>query len=218
MNINKNSRIVFIGDSITDSNRNYEAIPAGWSSFGDGYVNLINAYTTALLPDKEYMVVNKGISGDTIVDLKSRWQQDVLDFKPDIVTIMIGINDVWRHFDGTFCQNDFVNPVLFEQTYRELIEETLAKNIKVVLMSPFMVEENRKNPMRLMVDEYRLIVQKLSQEYRLVSGDVQNEIDQFLKHQSSYVLSSDRVHVSLAGHLLIAKEWLEVTKIIGNEG
>ncbi|GGI65378.1 SGNH/GDSL hydrolase family protein [Enterococcus alcedinis] len=217
MTLGKKSRLLFVGDSITDSNRNYEAIPAGWSSFGDGYVNLINAYTTALLPDKEYMVVNKGVSGDTIVDLKSRWQQDVLDFKPDTVTIMIGINDVWRHFDGTFCQSEFVHPTVFEQVYRELIEETLAKGIKVFLMSPFMVEANHQDPMRSMVDDYRSIVKKLSEKYQLVHGDVQKKIDQFLKYQSSYVLSSDRVHVSLAGHLLIVQEWLEMTKIIENE-
>lgn len=214
MEIKKKARLVFVGDSITDSNRNYEATLAGWSSFGDGYVNLINAYTTALLPDQEYMVINQGISGDTVADLKIRWESDVLALKPDVVTIMIGVNDVWRHFDGTFCQSELVNLSRFEKIYRELIEKTLTEGISVILLSPFMVEQNREDPMRGMIDDYRSIVRKLAEEYQLICGDVQKKIDQFLKYQSSYVLSSDRVHISLAGHLLIAKEWLEATKII----
>ncbi len=61
---------------------------------GDGYVHLINAYTTALLPQMELMIVTRGVSGDTVVDLKKRWKDDVLAFHPDWVTIMIGVNDV----------------------------------------------------------------------------------------------------------------------------
>ena len=73
---------------------------------GDGYVHLINAYTTALLPQMELMIVNRGVSGDTVVDLKKRWKDDVLAFHPDWVTIMIGVNDVWRHFDGTLLKRN----------------------------------------------------------------------------------------------------------------
>ena len=207
----KKARLLFVGDSITDSNRNREAILGGWSSFGDGYVSLINAYTTAKLPEKELMVINKGNSGDTIVDLKTRWQEDVLALNPDVVTIKIGINDIWRQFDAVFYQEDFVTIERYEAIYRELIEQTLKEKIQVVLIAPFMVEPNIQDAMRQMVEAYKKVVQALAQEYQLVYCDAQGGIDQFLQYQSSYVLSNDRVHVTSAGHLLIAEEWLKKT-------
>lgn len=210
----KNDRIIFIGDSITDSGRNYDAKPATWSSWGDGYVNVINGYTTALLPEKQLMIVNKGISGDTILDLQRRFEQDVLDFKPDFVTIKIGVNDVWRHFDGVFCQDEMVSVEQFEEVYRTLIEQTLLHVKGIILLSPFMVEANTEDPMRKMVDKYRNVVEKLASEFDLPYGNIQEKIDEYLKHQSSYVLSSDRVHPSLAGHMIIAKTWMETTGII----
>ena len=214
MMIEKKDRILFVGDSITDSNRNYEAIPAGWSSWGDGYVNLINAYTTALLPREELMIVNRGISGDTILDLKKRWQVDVLDFKPDWLTIMIGVNDVWRHFDGTFAQTPLVSLDRFESELQTLIERTLPHVKGIILLSPFMVEQNEKDPVREMLSGYQQVIQTLAETFGLPYGNVQEKIDDFLRHQSSYVLSSDRVHPSLAGHVLIAKTWLETTGIL----
>ncbi|MEB6062324.1 SGNH/GDSL hydrolase family protein [Enterococcus gallinarum] len=212
MLMSKKDRLLFVGDSITDSNRNREAIPAGWSSWGDGYVNLINAYTTALLPNQELMVVNRGNSGDTIIELEQRWQTDVLDFQPDWVTIMIGINDVWRHFDGVFSQAPLVDESQFEQVYRSLIEQTISQVKGLILLSPFMVEQNKQDPMRNHLTKYQEVVQRLAQEYQLLYGDVQQEVDRFLIQQSSYVISSDRVHPSLAGHVLIAKTWLETVE------
>ena len=214
MLIDKNDRLLFVGDSITDSNRNYEAIPAGWSSWGDGYVHLINAYTTALLPQEEWMVVNRGVSGDTVLDLKKRWQRDVLDFRADWVTIMIGVNDVWRHFDGTFAQTKLVSLERFEQELRGLITQTLPSVKGMILLSPFMVEQNEKDPVREMLGHYQEVVARLAETFDLPYGNVQEKFDTFLRYQSSYVLSSDRVHPSLAGHLLIAKTWLETMGIL----
>lgn len=217
MLLEKNNRILFMGDSITDCGRNYDAKPATHSSWGEGYVNVINAYTTALLPDKQLMIVNRGISGDTVLDLQKRWEKDVLEFKPDFVTIKIGVNDVWRHFDGVFCQDEMISVEQFEEVYRTLIEQTLPYVKGIILLSPFMVEANTEDPMRKMVDKYRSVVEKLATEFDLPYGDIQERIDKYLKYQSSYVLSSDRVHPSLAGHMIIAKVWLEVVKIIGEK-
>lgn len=211
----KNDRIIFIGDSITDSNRNYDTKLAGWCSWGDGFVNLVNAYTTALLSHKQLMVINQGVSGDRVIDLEKRWDESILSLKPDWVTIMIGINDVWRHFDGTFCQDEQVSPEVFEHIYRKLIEKTISDVKGIILLSPFMVESNKNDLMRIQMDQYREISKKIAEEFGLLYGDIQNEIDVFLEHQSSYILSSDRVHLSTAGHLLITKTWLETVGIVG---
>lgn len=209
----KGDRLLFMGDSITDSNRLYEAMPAGWGSWGDGYVNLLNAYTTALLPEEELMVVNRGVSGNTIVDLEQRWSADALAFNADWITVMIGVNDVWRHFDGTFAQVPLVSIAEFEACYRRLLDQTLPTVKGMILLSPFMVESSLEDAMRQRVDAYRGVVEKLAEEYQLSYGNVQAKVDEFLHHQSSYVLSSDRVHPSLAGHLLIAQTWLETVGI-----
>lgn len=213
----KNDRIVFIGDSITDSNRNYNAKLAGWSSWGDGYVNILNAYTTALLPEYELMVINQGVSGNCIKDLNDRWQQSIFDLNPDWVTIMVGINDVWRHYDGTFSQDSQVSAEQFSQIYRSLIEKTLPQVKGMILLSPYMIEANVEDPMRKQMDSYRQIVKELATEYNTLYGNVQAPIDIFLQCQSSYVLSSDRIHPSTAGHLLIAKTWLEATGLVGGQ-
>ncbi|MGJ0994340.1 SGNH/GDSL hydrolase family protein [Enterococcus casseliflavus] len=197
MIVDKKDRLLFMGDSITDSNRNYQAIPAGWSSWGDGYVNLINAYTTALLPQMELMIVNRGVSGDTVVDLKKRWK-----------------DDVWRHFDGTFAQTELVGIERFESELRDLIEQTLSNVKGMILLSPFMVEANKEDPLRKMLANYQQVLAKVAQEYGILLGDTQEKFDDFLLYQSSYVLSSDRVHPSTAGHVLIAKTWLETVGIL----
>lgn len=213
MELDSNDRIIFIGDSITDCNRDYQALPARWNSWGDGYVSLINAYTTGVFPEKEWMVINKGVSGDRITDLLNRWDEDVIELRPDWVNIMIGINDVWRHFDGTFCQEIQVSSYLFESVYRKLIEKTISKVKGISLMSAFMVEKEKNDPMRKMVDEFNQITQKIALDYNLSYINVQALIDEFLQCQSSYVLSSDRVHPSLAGHVLIAKSWIDLFEL-----
>ncbi len=214
MLFDKGDRLLFIGDSVTDSSRNYEAPPAGWSSWGEGYVNLINAFTTALCPQAELMIINKGVSGDRIIDLEKRWEEDVLQLKPDWVTIMIGINDVWRHFDSVFSQDEQVSKEMFREKYASLIEKTQKKTKGILLLSTFMVESYREDPMRKMTDEYNQITKESADHYGLKYIDVQKYFDDFLIHQSSYVLSSDRVHPSLAGHLLISKAWMNSTEFL----
>ncbi len=208
--LEKNSVLVMIGDSITDCGRNYDAPPAGWGSFGDGYVNQVNAHLMAFEPQQEIMVINKGISGNTIRDLKERWQKDVLDLEPDYVSIMIGVNDVWRHFDSAAYTNfPQVSREEFGQIYEELIQKTLPQVRQVYLLSPFMIEPNRDEPMGKMVREYAGVAKILAEKYGLVYVDVQAKMDVFLKHKHSYALSSDRVHPALQGHVIIAKAFLD---------
>jgi len=96
--VQKNSTLLFIGDSITDCGR---ARPVGEKDgLGNGYVGQINAILSATHPDRSIRVLNTGISGNRVCDLKDRWQPDVSDLNPDWLSIMIGINDVWRQFDN----------------------------------------------------------------------------------------------------------------------
>lgn len=93
--LTKNCKLIFIGDSITDCGRS-KPYAEGRGALGSGYVSLINAHLEAFHSKLMIRVINAGISGNTVRDLKGRWDADVFEHKPDWVSIMIGINDVWR--------------------------------------------------------------------------------------------------------------------------
>jgi len=99
MLLEKNAKLVMIGDSVTDCGR---ARPVGeglFGAIGTGYAGYVNALLDATYPERHIRVVNMGSSGNTVLDLEARWQTDVVDLKPDWLSVMIGINDVWRQFD-----------------------------------------------------------------------------------------------------------------------
>jgi len=198
-----------IGDSITDCGRNYDAPPAGPSSFGEGYVNLVNACLTGLNPNARIMVINKGISGNRITDLKERWEKDVKALNPDWVSVMIGVNDAWRHFDNILTQAKQVEEEEFTEIYAELIQKTLAYAKGMILVSPFMLETNREDPMRKMIERYGAIGKKMAEKYNLIFVDVQEKMDEFMESLPNCTLSGDRVHPNVQGHMIIAKAILD---------
>lgn len=206
-------KIIFIGDSITHAGRNELAEPSWEGALGYGFANLINAELVGRFPQKEIFVLNKGIGGNRIIDLKKRWNQDVIEERPDILTIMIGVNDAWRQVDGRFLDIEQISFELFEAIYIELIEQTLTKVPNIIIMSAFMLETNPNDEFRQLVDHYNEIAQKIAENYHLPYINVQKKFDEFLKYQSSYRISSDRVHPNIIGHQIIAKEWLSQTEI-----
>src|SRR5699024_498661 len=123
----KNDKIVFIGDSISDYDR---ARPVGEglnSAWGHSYVADVGALLGSAYPELNLRVVNMGIGGNQIRHLDARWQSDVLDLKPDWVSVLIGINDVWRQFDTPTIVEDHVPPEEFRATYEKLVERTLPR-------------------------------------------------------------------------------------------
>lgn len=210
MLIKEKEKILFVGDSVTESFRNYDARPGSLNSLGIGFPSLIYATLTSMYPEKDLMIINKGVSGDTILHMKKRWQTDVLDLNPDTLFILIGINDVWRFFDSPFMHlENLVDSNLFKKTYQELIEVTRQKGRKIILIEPFMFENNMDDPMRKKLSHYQEITKELAKKNDLPSINIQKVINRFLEKKSSYVLSSDRVHPNLAGHMLIANSLLE---------
>lgn len=211
MKLEKNKKLIFIGDSVTDAGRNYAADLAGYDSWGNGYVNLINAALTAIYPDYQTMVINQGVNGNDILKLAARWQQDVLALKPDYVSILIGVNDAWRHFDTAVFQqrDDLVDADLYTKTYQKLIDQTKSVTDKIIVVSPFMFEPNHNEKMRTMVEQFAAIAKQLAVKNNLLYVDVQSKVDQFLTQQSSYILTQDRVHPNVQGSMLVAKTWLD---------
>jgi lysophospholipase L1-like esterase len=206
--ITSHQTLLFIGDSITDCGRTR---PVGYArgGLGEGYVAQVDAMWMALRPDHPIRVVNTGIGGNRIMDLTARWQTDVLDLRPDWLSVKIGINDVWRQFDNPLDPAPSTLDV-FEKHYRALLEKTRPGLKGLVLMTPYFLEPDRNNPMRAMMDQYGAKVQELAREYDALFVDTQAVFDAYMARQHTQTLCSDRVHPNRIGHFLLARAFLEV--------
>jgi len=203
----KGDTLLFVGDSITDCGRER---PVGeLEGLGTGYVSLVDAVLGSRFPEKSIKILNTGISGNRVTDLEARWDRDVLALKPDWVSIMIGINDVWRQFDRPGMEQ--VDPVLFENTLRKLVAETSKRVKGVIFMSPYFLEPDRKDPMRSRMDEYGAMVKKVARETSACFVDTQKAFDQFFAKGPSRGLCEDRVHPNLVGHQILADAFLAET-------
>jgi lysophospholipase L1-like esterase len=205
MQLEANQTLLFIGDSITDCGR---ARPFGTrGQLGDGYVSTVDNLLGAFHPELPIRVLNTGISGNRVTDLESRWQADVIAHQPDWLSIMIGINDVWRHFDGEPMLEQ-VDAERFESVYRHLVEKTQPDLKGLVLMSPFFLEPNKGDPMRSMMDKYGAIVRRIAADFGTIFVDVQAAFDAYLAHRPTQSLCGDRVHPNGIGHAIIARAFL----------
>ena len=204
----KGQTVLFIGDSISDYER---ARPVGeglFDAWGRSYVANVGALLGCMYPELGLRVVNMGISGNQVRDLEARWETDVMSRKPDWVSVLIGINDVWRQFDSPYMPETHVLPEEFEATYARVIERTLPHVKGMILMSPYFMEPNRLDPMRARMDEYGAIVRKLAGQYSLVFVDLQAAWDALFVHMHPCNIAWDRIHPNQTGCMYIAKQFL----------
>lgn len=188
-----------------------EPAPWGTAGLGRGYVSLVESWLLATRPQDRIRVLNRGTSGNTVRDLAARWQADVLDPKPDTVAIMIGINDVWRQFDTPLRTETHVLPDEYEQTLDELVRRTLpalASPSRLVLATPFFIEANRADPMRVRMDEYGAIIRRLATKHGATFVDTQSAFDAVIAHIHPMALAWDRIHPQPAGCMIIARAFL----------
>lgn len=209
MLLENGDRIVFAGDSVTDMG---SANPVGeglFESLGNGYVREIENLLTAWYPELNIRVTNSGISGNTSRDLAARFDRDVVDLKPDWVSICIGINDVWRQFDVPAIPEAAVMPQEYESNMEEMILK-IKDNVKgIFIISPYYIEANKEDYMRKRMDEYIEICKKLAKKYSLYFVDFQKMFEDFCKIQHSSKLAWDRVHPNRMGAMLQAKEFVK---------
>ena len=205
----KGDKILFIGDSISDFDR---ARPVGeglFNAWGTSYVSDVGALLGCAMPEMALRVVNMGISGNNVRDLTARWQSDVMDQKPQWVSVLIGINDVWRQFDSPLMTETHVPPEEYRAAYAALIERTLPHVKGMVLMSPYVMEPNRADPMRARMDEYVAIVRDLAERYGQTFVDLQAGWDALFEHMHPMNIAWDRIHPNQTGHMHIARQFLK---------
>lgn len=202
------STVVFTGDSITDCGR---ARPYGDSaddSLGNGYVALLDWILASEGTDPPLRLINTGISGNTVRDLAARWNEDVLAFEPDWVSVMIGINDVWRQFDSDPA---IVKPVTLDEytaTLTHLLKQLSGLVKGVLVMKPFYLESGPGDAMRAMRDRYAQAADRVARSEGAIVVDTQAAYERVLPLRGRDRLAPDGVHPTGFGHMVLALAWL----------
>jgi len=197
-----------IGDSITDCGRGYPIGTAANNGLGDGYVSLVDSLLPVSYPDLQVRVMNLGIGGNTVIDLQMRWESDVTALEPDWLSVMIGINDVWRQFDSVQRPEQVISLEKYATTLEKLISKTRPTLKGLIMMTPYYLEPDRSDPMRAMMDAYGKIVYQLAVKYRAIFVDTQAAMDMAMQDIHPLALAQDRVHLNQAGHMFLARAFL----------
>lgn len=217
MKIQPDSTLVMVGDSITACQRIYPDNPEGLpADLGNGYVSFVDGLLTACYPSYLIQVDNRGVAGDTVRELKARWQADVLNLKPDWLSVCIGINDVWQQFDGKHEGQSHVTLAEYEQTLDALLVITRPTLKGLILLTPYFIQP-RGEPMRTMMDEYGIVVQHLAQKHQAIFVDTQSVFDRVVEQVPVETLASDRAHLTIRGHMLLARAILQSVGFIWSE-
>ncbi|WP_225743411.1 SGNH/GDSL hydrolase family protein [Marinilactibacillus sp. Marseille-P9653] len=206
MKIKPQDKILFIGDSITDVDRDR----SNPNDLGKGYPLMVAAELQAGLPEEKLTFYNKGIAGDKVVDLKARWEEDCLDLNPDIVSILVGINDSSHqlNLNQRMDQNAIEQ---FEEDYRFLLKSLIQRtDARIVLIEPFVLPYPKERiELREDLDQRIQIVRKMAREYQTDLIPLDGLFSaQGVKYGYPYYTGEDGIHPTVAGHGLIKEAWI----------
>ncbi|MDR2919076.1 MAG: SGNH/GDSL hydrolase family protein [Tannerella sp.] len=211
--LKKDSVILFQGDSITDSGRNKESnICNTFDQLGSGYALFTATQLLKTHADKQLKIYNRGISGNKVYQLRERWEMETLAFMPDVLSILIGVNDYWHTLSGGYKGT----LEIYDTDLRALLKYTKEKlpNVQLVLCEPFAVkggaaiDEPKWFPM---FDDYRKALKQISDDFNAVFVPYQSAFDAAMKLAPARYWAADGVHPDLPGRQLMADVWLEAT-------
>lgn len=204
-------KILFFGDSITDANRNRES-DSTLGGYGLGFVRSVAGTLMCEAPDK-YQIINRGIGGHRLVDLYARVKIDCWNLQPDVLNILIGVNDVWHEI----AAKNGVEIDRFENVYRMMLQETKQRlpNTKIIICEPFILNgkvTQEQYDEFLAVKEYAKVAKKIAEKFDCYFLPLQAKIDAFAGKYGVEACLSDGVHPAIGGAQLIANEWLKLFK------
>ncbi len=202
----KGSRLLFQGDSITDMNWGRNQSDRN-HYLGHSYVFLIAARLGVDMPEAQLDFYNRGISGHTVADLRKRWQKDAIEMNPDVLSVLIGTNDV---ASGTLEES-------YEADYRAILDASRNSKpeLRLVLLDPFVLptgalkDEKSWTARRATTDKLGAIVARLAKDYHAVHIKTQEIFDSAAAAVSPEHLMWDGIHPLPQGHELIARNWLQ---------
>jgi lysophospholipase L1-like esterase len=209
--LSKGETILFQGDSITDAGRNRkdEETPNLQSQLGGGYPLFTTANILANHADKELKIYNRGISGNKVFQLAERWEKDCIALKPDILSILIGVNDFWHT-----KSHDYTGTVeTYATDYSKLIADTkkALPNVKIVILEPFIIHGGRAldDTWENGFAPYRNAAKKIAHDYDLTFVPLQSVFNEALKQAPVSYWGPDGVHPSFVGAQLMAQAWVK---------
>ncbi|MCK5270377.1 MAG: SGNH/GDSL hydrolase family protein [Sedimentisphaerales bacterium] len=211
--ITKGSTILFQGDSITDAGRvrKRENNANDSKAFGKGYVYFIASQLSADYPSDNFKIYNRGISGNKVFQLADRWDRDCLALKPDVLSILIGVNDIWHALkgksDGTVEK--------YEKDYAKLLKRTLKElpDVKLVICEPFVLRCGAVNDKWFPeFDKYRAVARKMAANSNAIFVPFQSMFDKAVRQAPAKHWAADGVHPTMAGGHLMAEKWLETVR------
>jgi len=202
----KKITLLFQGDSVTDVGRNRND---GYD-LGHGYVKQVAELITSRLPEKNIQVINRGVSGDRLVDLHARWEEDCIAIRPSIVSILIGINDCWRRYDD----NEPTDIEDFTLMYRQLLEDVRYKTgAKIVLCEPFVLPiPDDRIRWREDLDPKIEAIRMLAKEYNALLIPFDEIFREASRSRQLVDLAEDGVHPTELGHHIMAKTWFTLAE------
>ncbi len=209
--ITANSTILFQGDSITDTGREKKLeLPNNANSFGNGYAFLAASSLLNSLPKENLKLYNRGISGNKVFQLSDRWEKDCLALKPNILSILIGVNDYWHTRDGNYngtvqtYENDYIK--LLERTKKEL------PDIKIAVCQPFILSGTSAvdDSFIKSFKEYQISAKKISDEFKTLWIPFQEIFNEAIKYAPAKYWLYDGVHAAMPGAQLMANAWLKI--------
>ena len=205
-------RILFQGDSITDAGRSW----SNNADLGKGYAHLVEASLGFEEPG-QHEFFNKGISGNRIVDLYARIKADIINLKPDFMSILIGVNDVWHEVGDN--PNGVDNDKFFK-IYSMLIEEVkeALPNIKIIILEPFVLEgpatTEHWDYFKTETAKRAQMAKKIAEKFDLPFVELQAGFDALAKKAENTYWLGDGVHPTAKGHEFIKTEWLKAYKAL----
>ena len=203
--------VLFQGDSITDWGRDKSDSDPN-SGLGHGYVFLASAHLRHKLPNHNLQCYNRGVGGDKVFQLADRWNQDCLQLKPDLLSILVGVNDFWHMVDGNYngsaekYKRDFI--ALLKRTKREL------PNVDLVIGEPFVIKEGSSVDANWFPDfyAYQSMAKEVATKFDAAFIPYQSLFDEVTKNLNPTYWSQDGVHPTMAGFQLMAEAWLQTVK------
>ena len=199
--------VLFQGDSITDAGRNRASADANSAgALGSGYPLLVTAAVLAARPGATLRFYNRGISGNKVPDLQQRWTTDTIDLKPDVLSILIGVNDFWHKLD-----HGYNGTVLdYEQQYNALLDATreALPQVHLIVLEPFVLRTGAVDARWFPeFDQRRAAAARVAARARATFVPLQTVFNQQSRSAPPEYWAADGVHPTPAGHAVIAEQW-----------